>query len=219
MAVSLQLGFTDYEQIYAKKTTRRQRFLEEMEITVPWEAFLALIEPVCHKPSSKGGRPPIPLEVMLRIHLLQQWFTLSDPLMEEMLIDTPCFRRFAGIETMEGRIPDETTILNFRHLLEEHRIAEQILEGVNQMLSERGAMLREGTVLDATIINAPSSTLPRPQAERAGGTRTSARRGIPKCTRWPRASNGSLKCAATLELMPHLAWFTPLRAPLPTCMS
>jgi IS5 family transposase len=95
---------------------------------------------------------------MLRIHLLQQWFTLSDPLMEEMLIDTPCFRRFAGIETMEGRIPDETTILNFRHLLEEHRIAEQILESVNQILSERGVMLREGTILDATIINAPSST-------------------------------------------------------------
>jgi IS5 family transposase len=194
MAVPLQLGFTDYEQIYAKKKTRRQRFLEEMEITVPWEAFLALIEPVYHKPSSKGGRPPIPLEVMLRIHLLQQWFTLSDPLMEEMLIDTPCFRRFAGIETMEGRIPDETTILNFRHLLEEHRIAEQILEGVNQMLSERGAM----------------PPVPR---------RTSERRGIPKCTRWPRASSGSLECAAILELMPHLAWSTPLRAPLPTCMN
>ena len=158
MAVPLQLDFTDYEQIYAKKKTRRQRFLEEMEITVPWEAILALIEPVYHKPSSKGGRPPIPLEVMLRIHLLQQWFTLSDPLMEEMLIDTPCFRRFAGIETMEGRIPDETTILNFRHLLEEHRIAEQILEGVNQMLREKGVMLREGTILDATIIKAPSST-------------------------------------------------------------
>jgi IS5 family transposase len=96
-----------------------------MEITVPWKAFLALIEPVYQKPSSKGGRPPIPLEVMLWIHLLQQWFTLSDPLsdplMEEMLIDTPCFRRLAKIETMEGRIPDETTILNLCHLLEEHR--------------------------------------------------------------------------------------------------
>ena len=78
--------------------------------------------------------------------------------MEEMLIDTPCFRCFAGIEMMEGRIPDETTILNFRHLLEEHRIAEQILEGVNQMLRERGVMLKEGTILDATIINTPSST-------------------------------------------------------------
>ena len=116
MAAPLQLGFTDYEQIFAKKRTRPQRFLDEMEATVPWE-------------------------VMLRIHLLQQWFTLSDPLMEEMLIDTPCFRRFAGIDTMEGRIPDETTILNFSHLLEEHRIAEQILEGANQMLNERGVML------------------------------------------------------------------------------
>jgi transposase, IS5 family len=158
MADPLQLGFSDYEQIYTKMRTHRQRFLDEMEITVPWEAFLALIKPVYHKPSSKGGRPSILLEVMLRIHLLQQWFTLSDPLMEEMLIDTPCFRRFAGIETMDGRIPDETTILNFRHLLEEQRIAEQILEGVNQMLSDRGVMLREGTILDATIINAPSST-------------------------------------------------------------
>ncbi|WP_254958742.1 MULTISPECIES: transposase [unclassified Cyanobium] len=112
MADPLQLGFSDYEQIYAKKRTRHQRFLEEMEITVPWEAFLALIKPVYHKPSSKGGRPPIPLEVMLRIHLLQQWFTLSDPLMEEMLIDTPCFRRFAGIETMDGRIPGPISSLS-----------------------------------------------------------------------------------------------------------
>jgi len=95
---------------------------------------------------------------MLRIHPLQQWFTLSDPLMEEMLIDTPCFRRFAGIGAMDGRIPDETTILNFRHLLEKHRIAEQIFKAVKQILSERGTMLREGTFLDATIISAPSST-------------------------------------------------------------
>jgi len=79
MADPLQLGFTDSEQIYAKKRTRRQRFLDEMEITPPWEVFLGLIKPVYHKPSSKGGRPPIPLEVMLRIHLLQQWFTLQTP--------------------------------------------------------------------------------------------------------------------------------------------
>jgi hypothetical protein len=100
MATPLQLGFTDYEQTYAKKKTRRQRFLDEMEATVPWESFLALIQPVYYKPTAKGGRPPFPLEVMLRIHLLQQWFTLSDPLMEEMLIDTPCFRRFAGMRWM-----------------------------------------------------------------------------------------------------------------------
>jgi len=96
--------------------------------------------------------------VMLRIHLLQQWFTLSDPLMEEMLIDTPCFRRFAGIDMVSERIPDETTILNFRHLLEEHGIGEQIFEAVKQTLKDQGALLQEGTILDATIIHAPSST-------------------------------------------------------------
>ena len=134
-------------QNYAKKKTRHQRFLDEVEIALPWEAFLTLIKPVNHKQSSQGGRPPIPLKVMLRIHLLQQWFTLSDPLMEEMLIDTPCFHRFGGIEPMEGRIPNEATILNFRHLLEEHRIAEQILEGVNQILRGKEVKLRQGTIL------------------------------------------------------------------------
>ena len=110
-----------------------------MEAPMPWDVFLALISPVDHKPSAKGGRPPFPLEVMVRIQLLQPWFTISDPLMEE-------------------RIPDETTILNFRHLLEENRIAEQILETVNQSLREKGLMLKEGTILDATILNAPRST-------------------------------------------------------------
>jgi IS5 family transposase len=96
MAAPLQLmSFTDYKQIYPKKRMRRQPFLDEIEATVSWEVFLAF-----HKPSSKGGRPPIPLEVILRIHLLHQWFTLSAPSMDEMLVDTPCFRRFAGIETM-----------------------------------------------------------------------------------------------------------------------
>jgi IS5 family transposase len=89
------VSFTDYKQIYPKKRMRRQPFLDEIEATVPWEVFLAF-----DKPSSKGGRPPIPLEVILRIHLLHQWFTLSAPSMDEMLVDTPCFRRFAGIETM-----------------------------------------------------------------------------------------------------------------------
>jgi IS5 family transposase len=119
---SLQLGFSEYEQVYAKKRTRRQVFLNEMEATIPWDDFRALIRPVYHQPSAKGGRPPFPLEGMLRIHWLQQWFTLSDPLMEEMLIEGPCFRGCAGIDMVSERIPDETTILNFRHLLEEHGI-------------------------------------------------------------------------------------------------
>jgi IS5 family transposase len=137
---------------------RRQIFLDEMEATIPWDDFHELIRPVYHQRSAKGDRPPFPLEVMLRIHLLQQWFTLSDPLMEEMLIDTACFRRFAGIDIVSERIPDETTILNFRHLLEEHGIGAQIFETVKQMLKEQGALLQEGTILDTTIIHAPSST-------------------------------------------------------------
>ncbi|MCX5930604.1 MAG: transposase [Cyanobacteria bacterium] len=139
MAAPLQLGLTDYEQTCAKTKTRWQRFLDEMEATVPWDSFLALIQPVYHKPTARGGRHPFPLEVML--------------------IDTPCFRRIAGFDMIDDRIPDETTILNFRHLLEEHQIAEQILEKVNQTLSAKGVMLKEGMILDATIINAPSSTL------------------------------------------------------------
>ena len=122
MSVSLQLGFSDGEQVYAKKKTWRQIFLDEMDATIPWDDFHSLIRPLDHQPSAKGCRSPYPLEVMLQIHLLQQWFTLSDPLMEEMLIDTPCFRRFAGIEMMDGRIPYETTILNVRYLLEGHGI-------------------------------------------------------------------------------------------------
>jgi len=168
-----------------------------MDIRVPWEVFLALIELVYHKPSRMGSRPQIPLVVMLRIHLLQQWFKLSDPLMEDMLADTPCFRRFAGIETMEGSIPDETTILNFRHQLEKHRIAEQILEGINQMIIEKEVMLKEGTILDATIIASPAPP------------RTSPRRGIRKCTKWPRGTSVSLGCAATSGWMLPLAWCTP----------
>jgi IS5 family transposase len=135
---SLQLGFSDYEQVYAKKKTRRQIFLNEMEATIPWDDFHELIRPVYHQPSAKGGRPPFPLE--------------------EMLIDTPCFRRFAGIDMVSERIPDETTILNFRHLLEEHGIGDQIFEAVKQTLKDQGALLQEGTILDATIIHAPSST-------------------------------------------------------------
>jgi len=152
MAIPLQLGFADYEQTFAKKKTRRHIFLEQMETTLPWDLFLSLIRPVYHQPSAKGGRPPFPLEVMLRIHLLQQRFTLSDPLMEEMLIDTPCFRRFVGIDLIDGRIPDETTFLNFRHLLEEHQIAEQVLKHVNQRLSEQGLLLKQGRFASKSVI-------------------------------------------------------------------
>ena len=117
-----QLGFSDYELTIAKKQTKREKFLAEMEAVVPWAALIALIEPHYPKASKKGGLPPYPLATMLRIHLLQQWYSLNDPAMEEALIEVPTMRRFAGIELISDRIPDETTILTFRHLLEKHEL-------------------------------------------------------------------------------------------------
>jgi IS5 family transposase len=155
---SKQLGFGDYEQSTAKKRTKRQRFLAEMEAVVPWKALLELIKPYYPKTSSKGGRPPYPLATMLRIHLLQQWYDLSDPAMEDALIEVPTMRRFAGIDMISDRIPDETTILAFRHLLEQNDLGEQIFEAVKAHLKANGMAMKQGTIIDATIIAAPSST-------------------------------------------------------------
>ena len=153
-----QLGFGDYEQSTAKKRTRRERFLAEMEAVVPWKLLIDLIEPYYHKPCSKGGRPPYPLETMLRVHLLQQWYDLSDPAMEDALIEVATMRRFAGIALITDRIPDETTILAFRHLLEEKDLGAQIFETVKAHLKANGMAMKQGTIIDATIIEAPSST-------------------------------------------------------------
>ena len=137
------------------KRTRKREFLDEMERVVPWRALIDLITP--YAPDGKRGRPPFPVDTMLRIHFMQQWFTLSDPAMEEALHDVPLFREFAGL-TWETRLPDETTILRFRRLLEEHKLAPQILAMVNELLGAKGLLLRTGTVVDATLIAAPSST-------------------------------------------------------------
>jgi IS5 family transposase len=153
-----QLGFGDYEQSTAKKRTKREKFLADMEQVVPWQALIDLIEPHYPKTGSKGGRPPYPLATMLRIHLMQQWYSLSDPAMEDALIEVPTMRRFAGIDMLSDRIPDETTILAFRHLLEKHHLGEQIFESVKIHLKERGMAMKQGTIIDATLIAAPSST-------------------------------------------------------------
>ena len=153
-----QLGFSDYEQSTTKKRTKREKFLAEMEQVVPWKALLDLIDPCYPKTSKKGGRPPYPLATMLRIHLMQQWYSLSDPGMEEALIEVPTMRRFAGIDLIRDRIPDETTILTFRHLLEENELGEQIFQTVKAHLKERGMAMKQGTIIDATLIAAPSST-------------------------------------------------------------
>jgi transposase, IS5 family len=153
-----QLGFGDYEQTAAKKRTKREKFLAEMDQVVPWGALIELIEPHYPKSGSKGGRPPYPLATMLRIHLMQQWYSLSDPAMEDALIEVPTMRRFAGIDMLSDRIPDETTILAFRHLLEKHKLGEQIFETVKGHLKDRGMAMKQGTIIDATLIAAPSST-------------------------------------------------------------
>ena len=186
-----QLGFSDYEQSTAKKRTKRERFLGEMEKVVPWKALLELIEPHYPKTSSKGGRPPYPLSTMLRIHLLQQWYDLSDPAMEDALIEVPTMRRFAGIDMISDRIPDETTILTFRHLLEKHDLGQQIFAVVKAHLKVNGMEMKQGTIVDASLIAAPSSTFTRAEPECAGGTRTRRRRGIRRCTRLARASSGT----------------------------
>ena len=152
----MQLTFGDAEDLGQRKRTRREVFLAEMNQVVPWPALLKLIEP--HYPKlGRPGRQPYPLETMLRVHFLQQWYALSDPGMEEALYDTPVMRRFAGLGGLDT-VPDETTILNFRRLLETHDLARQMLEQVNTFLSRKGLSLRGGTIVDATIIAAPSST-------------------------------------------------------------
>ena len=137
------------------KKTRKQVFLDEMEQVVPWTELVELIAP--YYPEGKTRRPPFSLQTMLRIHFMQQWFTLSDPGMEEAFFDTPLYREFAPLEEF-GRLPDESTILRFRHRLEKNKLAEEILGVVNDILVERGLMLKVGTVVDATLIATPSST-------------------------------------------------------------
>jgi len=161
-----------------------------MEVVVPWQARIDLIAPDYPKTSKKGGRPPYQLATMLRIHLLQQWYSLSDPAMEEALIEVPTMRRFAGIELISDRIPDETTILTFRHLLEKHELGEQISETVKTHLSARGMTMRQGTIVDATLIAAPSSTSTSAKPECAGGERTKQRSGIRRCTRPRKETSG-----------------------------
>jgi transposase, IS5 family len=138
------------------KRTRKREFLEEMERVVPWGVLVQIVEP--HYPRAKTGRPPFGIETMLRIHYLQQWFGLSDPAMEEALHDVPLYREFAKLEGVTARLPDETTILRFRHLLERHELAVDMLRVVNDILQAKGLMMRTGTAVDATLISAPSST-------------------------------------------------------------
>jgi IS5 family transposase len=152
----MSLGESGYER--KTKRTRKREFLDEMNLVVPWAELVALIAPHAPALGAKGGRPPFAVETMLRIHFLQQWFNLSDPAMEEALYDTALFREFAGLDMGEDHLPDESTILRFRHLLERHQLSLQLLATVNATLTAKGLLLKSGTVVDATLIAAPSST-------------------------------------------------------------
>jgi IS5 family transposase len=152
----LTLAASEFERY--RKPTRREKFLAEMDRVVPWKELAAVIDPYYPKATSAGGRPPVGLERMLRIHCLQLWFDLSDPAVEEALYDSLAMRSFAGIDLGREPVPDETTVMRFRHLLERHKLGERIFETVGRVLVDRGLRLSRGTIVDATIIAAPSST-------------------------------------------------------------
>jgi len=158
------------------KVTRRERFLAEMDAVIPWSRLVALIEP--HHPNTGKGRPPHDLERMLRIYFLQQWFNLSDPQAEDAIYDSESMRRFARVELGDDKIPDESTILRFRHRLEQHGLTEAIFEAVKDLLAEHRLTLRAGTIVDATIIAAPSST------KNATGTRDPEMKQTRKGKNW-----------------------------------
>ena len=154
--LAMMTGFEKYG-----KKTRRAEFLEEMKQVVPWAELCGLIEP--HYPKVGNGRPPVGVERMLRIYFLQQWFNLSDPAVEEALYDSAVMRQFVGIDLGREPVPDETTVCKFRHLLEEHQLGGEMLKVVNRHLEGKGVRITTGTIVDATIIHAPSSTKNREQ--------------------------------------------------------
>jgi IS5 family transposase len=152
-----QITFASLAFEHKKKQTRRERFLAEMDAVIPWAELLSVIEP--HYPKSgRQGRQPMPLETMLRIYFMQQWYALSDPGMEDALLEIESMRRFAQLELSVDALPDETTILNFRHLLEKHELSKLMLAAINESLQSRGCLLKGGTMVDATLIHASSST-------------------------------------------------------------
>ena len=152
-----QLSFASYEFSQKKRVTRREKFLGEMEKVVSWERLQALIEPL-YPSSGRVGRPPIGVPRMLRMYFLQQWFGLADEALEDAIYDSHAMRDFLGIDLGRQSVPDATTLLKFRRLLEQHGLTAQLFEQINAHLSEHGLLLREGTMVDATIIAAPPST-------------------------------------------------------------
>ncbi|AUV18010.1 IS5/IS1182 family transposase [Aeromonas sp. ASNIH7] len=153
--MSHQLTFADSEFSSKRRQTRKEIFLSRMEQILPWQNMVEVIEPFY--PKAGSGRRPYPLETMLRIHCMQHWYNLSDGAMEDALYEIASIRLFARL-SLDSALPDRTTIMNFRHLLEQHQLARQLFKTINRWLAEAGVMMTQGTLVDATIIEAPSST-------------------------------------------------------------
>ncbi|MCD8214683.1 MAG: IS5 family transposase [Clostridiales bacterium] len=151
-----QQTFSDIEYANRKKKTRREEFLDAMDSIIPWDYWVNLIRP--YYPSGKRGRPPKNTETMLRMYLLQNWFSLSDTGVEDAIYDSHAMRKFMHINFMKEQVPDSTTLLYFRHLIEDNKIGEKIFEDVKERLEKAGLIMHGGTIVDATIISAPSST-------------------------------------------------------------
>lgn len=152
-----QISFSEAEYAKKKKQTRREIFLAKMEQVVPWSRLMEVIEP--HYPKSgKRGRPPIGLERMLRMYFVQQWYGLADEAVEDAVYDSQALRQFLNIDLSQQSVPDATTLMGFRHLLEAHNLTQAMLVEINAMLIERGLLMSKGTLVDATLIAAPSST-------------------------------------------------------------
>ena len=170
----ISLGTSGFE--LSTKRTRKREFLDAMNFVVPWAELVGLIQP--HAPAGKTGRPPFAVKTLLRFHFMQQWFTLSDPAMQEALYDMPLYCEFAQLDPGISRLPDESTILTFRHLLEANDLALQIMATRNAMLTAKGLLLKAGTAVDATLIAAPSST------KNATGTRDPEMHQTKKGNQW-----------------------------------
>ena len=195
-----QMTFSNSGFDVHRKPTRRERFLAEMEAVVPWGALCALIEP--HYPKGDRGRPPIGIGRMLRIYFLQQWFNLSDPQAEDAIYDIAPMRNFVGIDLGREAAPDETTICKFRHLIEEHALGKEILASVNAHLQAKGVAIGTGTIVDATIIAAPSST------KNADGTRDPEMHQVKKGNQWHFGMKAHLG-VDSLEKIIHTVVATP----------
>jgi IS5 family transposase len=174
--MSEQRTFGDLAWEGKKKVTRREQFLAEMDAVVPWAEFVRLVTPVY--PNGERGRPVMPLRMMLRIYFVQQWFNLSDPAAEDALYDSESIRRFVGVDLSDDAVPDESTILRFRHLLEQHQLTAAMFASVRTMLERKGILLKSGTIVDATILSAPTST------KNATGTRDPEMRQTRKGNQW-----------------------------------